>query len=94
MSEIVERKDSQELFGIEQETSVFSCGSEIHSVTIRINDLDVELSIHNDSDGIGEPRIRIHGLNDSELTIFQRVSKKFTKLAKGTVWTKIKGLKA
>lgn len=94
MSEIIERKDSQELFVVEQDTAVFSCGSEIHSVTIKINQLDVELSIHSDSDGVSKPRIRIHGLNDSELTIFQKVSKKFRKLATGTVWTKIKGLKA
>jgi len=91
---IVKRKESQQLFRIEEETTVLSCGSEIHSVTIRINDLDVELSIHNDSYGMSNPRIRIHGLNDCELTIFQKISKKFTKLAKGTVWTKIKGLKA
>ena len=94
MSEIIERKNSQELFEINEETAVFNCGSEIQSVEISINDLFVEISVHNDSDGISKPKIRIHGLNDSDLTIFQKVSKKFTKLAKGTVWTRIKGLKA
>lgn len=93
MSEIIETKETQDIIDIKSNKTVFECGYEIHSVELMVNGLSVEVVIHNNEelDYEFKPEVRIHNLKDSEVTIYQKVTKKMTKLVSGSIWTKIKG---
>ena len=85
------RKKGQKMIDIETETYIASSGDEIHSVTLRVNGLSLEVSVQNWTNGHVTPgNITIHNLENRELTIFaDKVTKKKASSA-GTNWTIIK----
>lgn len=91
MVEIIGRKNEQNLIDVTQESTLFTDGCEIQTVELRVNGLLLELSVQNWTCGnITPARIKIHRLNDGDITVFaDKVSKK-TKSRNGTTWATIK----
>lgn len=85
------RTQGQKMIDIENETFTFENGDKIHSVTLRVNGVTVELSVQNWNCGEIRPaRIKVHDLNDGDITVFaEKVSKKKGS-RNGATWTTIK----
>ena len=87
---IIEKKEGQTAIKVDEEyTTIFSDETEIHNVSIKIGETRLYLTVHKDGHDLSGSKITIHGLNETDLSIFDKVSKKYTKYD-GTSWTKIK----
>ena len=85
------RTEGQKMIEIESETFTVDSGDEVHTVTLRVNGLVVEVSVQNWTNGHVTPgRISIHDLNDGEVTIFADKVTKKKNSNEGTNWTTIK----
>tara|TARA_R110001583_G_scaffold131763_1_gene283586 strand:- start:2320 stop:2595 length:276 start_codon:yes stop_codon:yes gene_type:complete len=77
---------SQQVFEIKEKTTTFiDSGNKLSSVEILLGDLTINILNHSHSDSA---KISIFGLDDSEVTIFGKVTKKQTTVT-GTTWTDI-----
>tara|TARA_Y100000033_G_scaffold50420_1_gene60898 strand:- start:336 stop:623 length:288 start_codon:yes stop_codon:yes gene_type:complete len=91
MSKIIERKESQHLIDVEENKVVFDCGHEIHEVIVHIGGTQFNFSRHlnNDNTVSKNKYVKVHDLGKTEMTIFDKVSKKLSK-TNHTEWTDIK----
>lgn len=86
---ITEIIDTQNEITTEEKTTKFERGSELIEVELRINGLSVSITQHKGADGVlGTKRVRVHGLQDTQLIVFDKVSKKITH-NDGSAWTTI-----
>lgn len=77
MSEITSQTNSQHLIDIEEDKTVFDCGHEIHTVTIRMGITKIQFFRHLGEDGrISENQsVNIHALGQTEINVFEKVKK-------------------
>ena len=85
------RTEGQKMIDIESETFTINSGDEVHTVTLRVNGLVVQVSVQNWTNGHVTPgNITIHELNQGELTIFADKVTKKKDSNNGATWTTIK----
>ena len=87
----IKRENRQNLIEVIEETAVFVGGEfdgeEIHTVTLKIGGMEVEVSSHSPDPHAGN--ISVFRLGENRLTVFDKVTKKSTKGTIG-VWTTIR----
>lgn len=89
MSNQIERKDTQEVFVVSQETVTFTdTGNTLTKVTIEFGDITISVKKHSSEE---QPEIMVHTFGKvPSMTVFAKVTKKqWTN--NGTLWTTIKG---
>lgn len=87
---IIEKKEGQTAIKVDEEyTTIFDDETEIHNVSISIGETRLYFSIHKDGHDLSAGTISIHDLKKTGLSIFDKVSKKYTKYDNSS-WTKIK----
>ena len=81
MSEIIERKESQNLIDVYERKVVFDDGHEIHEVVVCMGETQFSFNRHLTSDNTVSKHqgVSIHRMNETEITIFDKVSKQYKK---------------
>ena len=85
--EIIKTEKEQKMIEVIERTDIFDNGDKISSVELRINGTAIEISTQEWVCGHKtDVKINIHRLNDGIIKIFEKVTKKQTKLSKSKIY--------